>query len=111
MLWFAVRGLEAELGSCMVSLLASPFPNGGSLGGMLLRLYLLPAEFGSCMVSLLASPFPKGGSLGERPEVCAIALAANADVNTTAKINFFTIFSVGFRGQRDGAIRGLNQRS
>src|SRR5579863_2554195 len=50
------------------------------------------------MLSLPAFPFPNGGSRGARPEVCAIALAANAEANATAKTNFFTIFSVVFRG-------------
>jgi hypothetical protein len=57
------------------------------------------------MVSLLALPFPKGGSLGGTPwlEVCAIAPAANTELNATAKRNFFTIFSVVFRAQNGDA--------
>jgi hypothetical protein len=98
MVWFEVRAFPAELGSCMVSLPALPFPNGGSLGERLSELYAGPAEFGSCMVSLLRLPFPKGGSLGGMLElVCAIAAAANTEVNAAAKRNFFTIFSVVFR--------------
>jgi hypothetical protein len=107
MLWFEVYPFPAEFGSCMVSLLALPFPNGGSLGGMLwFEVYPFPAELGSCMVSLPAFPFPNGGSLGGT--LCAVAPAANTEANATAKIIFFTIFSVVFRGQQDGATRGLN---
>jgi hypothetical protein len=51
------------------------------------------------MVSLLVLPFPKGGSLSTPwPAVCAIAPAANTELNATAKTKFFTIFSVVFRG-------------
>ena len=83
----------------MLSLPAFPFPNGGSRGGRsdVREPCALPAELGSFMVSLLASPLPNGGSRGARPEVCAMALAANAEANATAKTNFFTIFSVVFR--------------
>jgi hypothetical protein len=64
------------------------------------------------MVSLLALPFPKGGSLGGTPwlEVCAIAPAANTELNATAKRNFFTIFSVVFRGA-ERRCAGLDPRS
>jgi len=97
MLWLVVRELPYELGSCMVSLPALPFPNGGSRGERLLsELYAGPAEFGSCIVSLLRLPFPKGGSRGARP-FCAIALAANTEANAAAKRNFFTMFSVVLR--------------
>jgi hypothetical protein len=58
---------------------------------------VVPVEFGSFMVSLSAFPLPNGGSRGARPEVCAMALAANAEAKATAKTNFFTIFSVVFR--------------
>src|SRR3984957_14748544 len=59
------------------------------------------------MVSLLGSPLPKGGSRGARPEVCAMAPAVNAEANAIAKTNFFTIFSVVFRGVEQ-AMDGLN---
>jgi len=68
----------------------------------------LPAELGSFMVSLLASPLPNGGSRGARPEVCAMALAANAEANATAKTNFFTIFSVVFRCAGSQALRSYH---
>jgi hypothetical protein len=105
MFWFEVRAAPAEFGSCMVSFSALPFPYGGSLGSRpLFELYAGPAEFGSCMVSLLWSPFPKGGSRGERP-FCAIAPAANTEVNAAAKRNFFTIFSVVFRRARSATLK------
>jgi len=52
-----------------------PFPNGGSLGGMLCsEVCALAAELGRCMVSLSAFPLPKGGPLGGTlwSEVCAL---------------------------------------
>ena len=67
MLWSEVCALAAELDRCMVSLLALPFPNGGSLGGVLWF------------------------------EVCAIAPTENTEVNAAAKRNFFTIISEVFR--------------
>src|ERR1700722_1809593 len=64
------------------------------------------------MLSLPGFPFPKGGSRGARPEVCAIAPAVNAEAIATAKTNFFTIFSVVFRGDLSwrGTGNGWTQR-